>query len=187
MENQRVIRQEIASTPEISKEALMAKGNSKAYVIRSNELSEIYNEWNATQKGDLFVNEELYRKLQEYIQYQKKLKPLKQELAEQLIEKYIVPEEFCEFTDGKMKSYEIYVNGEYVTFATVFFNNKGSSARNLILLRHFIYISSFLSDNRFSYIDIENQRNQYFDLRLWVYDMKGTIEVNEKEVQITIP
>ncbi|MCI8396926.1 MAG: hypothetical protein HFJ52_04600 [Clostridia bacterium] len=97
-------------------------------LITSSEIEAVFNEWKANEENDLVVIPDLAKRIKQYLDYQKELDPLKEELAVRIYKPYL-----CEATDS-VKA-KMYVNNDFIATVEVYTSKIG--------MNHCITISAF--------------------------------------------
>lgn len=148
-------------------------------VISSYELEQLFHEWDCTGKKDLIINESIADRIQEYLAYQERIKPLKIKLAEEQFGRFIV--------DKVQREHEIkiYIDSVFVTKISMF----AVSDYNWVCM----YFGDFRDivlcacKNPFAFYAYQGKEYKTkINVKGWIMEHGGSFEEDENEYKIRI-
>lgn len=147
--------------------------------ISAEELEQIFYEWDATGKNDLFVDESIAEKIKAYLAYQKKLKPLRVKLAEEQFERFLVHDSTLYRKTSVY--YTIYLNDVLIGTAKIFYKNE---------IYGYMYFDDFriiLSSckNPCAYYPYKDEE-RIIDVRGWVLEHGGSFKQENSSIKIEL-
>ncbi len=137
-------------------------------IIQADEMEKLFNEWDANGHNDLSINPTLKQRIEQYLEYQEELDPLREKMAERIWKPYRCPGE-----EGKKVTFE--VNFKTIT-NTPLHNYSGSKISGVVTLADFKLILIAVENPYAKWIKGDNKIG--IDLRSYVIANGGTFEYN---------
>lgn len=80
-EEQNTVHKGVVEDVSPVKKNLESDNDEYKMIIRADEMEKLFHEWDANGKNDLYVNSTLAERIEEYIEYQEKMDPLRKKMA----------------------------------------------------------------------------------------------------------
>lgn len=162
----------------VKNEAALTREESKpledGVIITSDEMEKLLHEWDVSGKNDLCVNATLAERIQQYLDYQKQMDPLKKEMAKRIYEPY-------KLNGDNGIATSIYVNTRYVGEMYLF---KAYSTYRVIRINDFKYILMALGNQYAPWINEDGG----MDLKGYIISLGGTYNYsyNNDKLEVTV-
>ncbi len=95
------------SATEASKFSSSLNDEGETMIIHSEELAKLFKEWDANGNNDLYINPSLAGRIEQYLEYQERMDPLKRRLVERMYAPYK-----CTASKQKAEDCYIYINNK---------------------------------------------------------------------------
>lgn len=149
-------------------------------LVSAGELTKLFHEWDASGNNDLYVNHSLAKRIEEYLEYQEQMDPLKTRLAERIY----VPYKCSVSITSKPYDRVLYVNKKKV--CTVSTYEYGGRAR-IMLVTDF---KNLLIAMEHPYATWIPENDDMVDFCAFVSDKGGKVEFEfkygENSIEVTI-
>lgn len=143
----------VASNPILSAEPAQV-------LVSSYELTQLFNEWNQNGQNDLAINPSLSDRIQQYLNYQEELDPLRAKLAERIYKPFV------DTPHDDYKDLRFFINSDYITSGNIFARESENSYYRLITLVTFKCILLALNNPYAPYI-VASERT-YVDIVTYI-------------------
>lgn len=148
----------------------LTPNDEESTIVTAAELKKLFNEWDASGKNDLSINSSLADRINQYLDYQRKLDPLRHELASRIYKPYLIEDD-----DLSHELRDLYVNDEFI--ATISAYKRNSTCR-LVTISDFKIILMALNNPYAVWIDQkdDNLLDEYVDYFAFIVNNGGTVE-----------
>lgn len=145
-------------------------------IITATEIERLFHELSITEKNDLTVNPTLPERIQQYLEYQKNLDPLRIQLAERIYKPFIIDYEIKDY-----KSFDLFINetrvGLYKFYSLDHFYR-------VISISTFRCLLACIGNPYFPYI--KTSENVLIHLEAYVLFNNGTFKFKNEAFYITL-
>ncbi len=152
--------------------------NGESTIITAREMEKLFHEWNANGQNDLCINQTLAERIQQYLDYQEQLDPLRAKLAERIYRPYLIT---ISPSEVKSKPFNIYVNNAKLRQEHFLPLGDFYRATHICALKT---VLTFIGNPYAIYIDAS--KDQFVDLLGYVIANGGSFKYDNKDVAFYI-
>lgn len=147
----------------------ISQSDEEQVIITADEMTKLLNEWDATGRNDLSVNHTLGQRIEEYLDYQDEMDPLRAKLAERIYKPYIVNP-----SDNNLYRTKVYLNNDFICTARAHVDTNAEIYTGVMNLSTFKTILIALQNPYAPWI--QTNENIAIDVKSYIIKNGGTFE-----------